>query len=77
MLPDLLSGRKVMAKEKAEEPISTEERKTIFLALVQSQDEGMSLVRSRKAIAERFEISDRQLREIEKEGIDGNWPPLE
>ena len=66
-----------MAKDKADKPISTDERKAIFLALVQSQDEGMSLVLSRRAIAKQFEISDRRLRQIEQEGIDGNWPPLE
>jgi hypothetical protein len=66
-----------MAHDKADKPISTEERKAIFLALVKSQDEGMSLVLSRRAIAKQFEINDRKLRRIEQEGIDGNWPPLE
>ena len=66
-----------MAQDKAVKPISMEERKAIFLALVQSQDEGMSLVLSRRAIAKQFEINDRRLRQIEQEGIDGNWPPLE
>jgi hypothetical protein len=37
---------------------------------------GMGVVRSRKEVAERFGISDREVRRIEEEGIDGGWPPL-
>ena len=36
----------------------------------------MNVVQSRKEIAEQFGISDRQLKQIEQEGIDGEWPPL-
>ena len=67
----------VMAKDKADKPLSLEERKAIFLALVEAQDGEMGVVKSRKAIAERFAISDRQVRRIEQEGLDGEWPPLE
>ena len=66
-----------MAKEKAEKTLSTEERKAIFLALVQAQDADMNVIRSRKAIAEQFGLSDQQVKRIEQEGLEGNWPPLE
>ena len=34
------------------------------------------LDQSRKAIAQRFRLDEGQVREIEREGIDNNWPPL-
>ena len=52
------------------------ERKAIFLALVEAQDARMGVGQSRKEIARRFGISDRQLGRIEEEGIDAEWPPL-
>jgi hypothetical protein len=51
-------------------------RKEIFLALVEAQDHEMSVAQSRKLIAERFGVSDTQLRQIEREGLDREWPPL-
>ncbi len=65
-----------MPKNEGERFLPTTERKTIFLALVEAQDGKMGVVRSRKEIAEQFGISDRQLKRIEQEGIDGEWPPL-
>lgn len=51
-------------------------RKEIFLALVEAQDHEMSVAQSRKLIAEKFGVSDTQLRQIEREGLDKEWPPL-
>jgi hypothetical protein len=51
-------------------------RKEIFQALVEAQDHEMSVSQSRKMIAERFGVSDTQLRQIEREGLDQEWPPL-
>ena len=51
-------------------------RKEIFLALVEAQDRGMSPAASRKAVAERFGVSEGQVRQIEREGLDNDWPPL-
>jgi hypothetical protein len=51
-------------------------RKTVFLALVEAQDHGMDVVQSRKLMVERFNVTDAQLREIEREGLDRQWPPL-
>ena len=56
--------------------LSEEERKAVFLALVQAQDAGVGVVRSRKEVAERFGISDREVRWIEQEGLGASWPPL-
>jgi hypothetical protein len=51
-------------------------RREIFLALVNAQDNGKSVGQSRAAIAEQFWLSDEQVRAIEREGIDNDWPPL-
>jgi hypothetical protein len=36
----------------------------------------MPVTQSRRAIAERFGVSEAQVRTIEREGLDGDWPPL-
>ena len=51
-------------------------RKEIFLALVDAQDHEMSVPQSRSIIAQRFQVSEGKVREIEREGLDNNWPPL-
>jgi hypothetical protein len=59
-----------------EATLPEDRRREIFAALVGAQDERMGVVRSRKEIAKRFGLTDRQLRRIEEEGVDGDWPPL-
>ena len=61
-----------MSKDDLPEP----QRKEIFLALVDAQDHEMPVAESRKAIAERFGITDKQVSAIEREGLDNEWPPL-
>jgi hypothetical protein len=56
--------------------LSEEERKAVFIALVEAQDAGKGVVLSRKEVAEKFGLTDREVRRIEEEGIDGGWPPL-
>jgi hypothetical protein len=65
-----------VASGKEGEAISEERRKEIFLALVDAQDHEVSVAKSRKEIAEKFNISESQIRDIEREGIDQQWPPL-
>jgi DNA-directed RNA polymerase sigma subunit (sigma70/sigma32) len=64
-----------MAHPEAKAP-SLEERMEMFLALVEAQDSRMSVAQSRKAISQRFGVSEQRVRQIEREGLDGNWPPL-
>jgi hypothetical protein len=52
-------------------------RKEIFSALVETQDQEMPVAESRRQIARRFGITDDELREIEREGLDNDWPPFE
>ena len=60
----------------SDEPLPEPRRKEIFLALGEAQDGGMSPAESRKAVAGRFGASEGQVREIEEEGLDKEWPPL-
>ena len=55
---------------------SESRRKEVFLALVTAQDAEVPVAESRKQIAARFGITEAEVVRIEREGLDGNWPPL-
>jgi DNA-directed RNA polymerase sigma subunit (sigma70/sigma32) len=62
-------------------PVNTDDlpeevRKEIFRVLVEAQDQGMNVTQSRAAIAQRFGVTEDRVRAIEREGLDGVWPPL-
>ena len=59
-----------------EEATSESRRKEIFLALVEAQDQDIGVVKSRKVIADRFGLSEGQVKMIEEEGLRLEWPPL-
>jgi hypothetical protein len=65
-----------MDEHVAEKTLPEPRRKEIFLALVDAQDHEMSVTQSRKLIAERFGVTEDQVRHIEREGLDNDWPPL-
>jgi hypothetical protein len=46
-------------------------RRAAFAALVEAQDGGMSVPGSRRAVAERFGVSEAEVLRVE-----GQWPPL-
>jgi hypothetical protein len=52
------------------------QRKEIFLALVDAQDQEMTVTQSRQVIAQRFGVTEGEVRHIEREGLDRLWPPL-
>jgi hypothetical protein len=56
--------------------LTQQQKQEIFLALVNTQDVIANVPKSRQMITERFDITEKQLREIEDEGIDNEWPPL-
>jgi len=56
--------------------LSDDRRREIFAALVAAQDEGEPVSHSRTLVANRFEVSDEEVRVIEREGLDNSWPPL-
>lgn len=57
--------------------LTMQQKKEVFHALVSTQDLGlMSVSESVQHVAKQFEITEAQLRQIEDEGIDAEWPPL-
>jgi DNA-directed RNA polymerase sigma subunit (sigma70/sigma32) len=56
--------------------VSEDRRKAIFQALVDAQDQGMAVPESRKEVAERYHITEDEVRQIEREGLEMKWPPL-
>jgi len=56
--------------------LTQQQKKEIFNELVKSQDEGLNVRKSYQLLTERFTITEAQLRQIEDEGLDKQWPPL-
>ena len=63
-----------MSEQPDEIPI--EQRQVIFKALVESQDGGQSVADSRTQVAQQFSVTEEQVKEIEREGLANQWPPL-
>jgi hypothetical protein len=58
--------------------LTVQQRREVFLALVQAQDSGlMSIAESKSHISKQFAITDAQLDQIVEEGIEKEWPPLD
>jgi hypothetical protein len=58
------------------EPMTDDRKKEIFAALVATQDKGVGVAQSRTEVAGKFGITRAQVAEIEREGMDHEWPPL-
>jgi hypothetical protein len=56
--------------------LSEDRRKDVFVALVDAQDRKIDVVQSRRLVGQRFGISESLVRQIEREGLDRQWPPL-
>lgn len=56
--------------------LTLEQRREIFHDLVATQDLGNAVRRSYEIVTEKHAISDAQLRQIEMEGLEKEWPPL-
>ena len=57
--------------------LTIQERREIFHSLVSTQDMGlMTVPQSREYVCKHFDITDAQLRQIEEEGLEKEWPPL-
>ena len=57
-------------------PLSEDQRKEVFLALVDAQDHDMGVIQSRQHVAARFGVSEQQVRHIEREGLNNGWPRI-
>src|SRR5262249_54084757 len=56
--------------------LTLQQRREIFHALVLTQDVVTNVPRSRQIVTEKFEITETQLKQIEDEGLEKEWPPL-
>jgi DNA-directed RNA polymerase sigma subunit (sigma70/sigma32) len=53
-----------------------DKRMEIFAALVDAQDHDMRVAESIRHVGKQFGITESQVKQIEQEGIDAEWPPL-
>lgn len=65
-----------MSEQQNEGELPIERRQSIFLALVEAQDGGLSVLASRAEVAAKFSVTEDQMKEIEREGLANQWPPL-
>ena len=65
-----------MTQDTNDQQLAEDRRKEIFLALVEAQDHEVAVADSRKQMIQRFGVSDSQVRQIEREGMEKQWPPL-
>jgi hypothetical protein len=58
--------------------LTVQQRKDIFRDLVITQDEGrLSVAESLEHVRVSHNITENQLRQIQEEGIEKEWPPLD
>ena len=69
-------GVTMIENANANEQLAEDRRKEIFLAVVNAQDKAINVAQSRRLVAEQFGVSESQVRTIEREGMDNQWPPL-
>jgi hypothetical protein len=65
-----------MLPNPAADALPVEQRQTIFRAVVEAQDGGMPVIASRTEMARRFSVTEEQVKDIEREGLANQWPPL-
>ena len=65
-----------MTQQDTVDSIPLERRQEIFLDVVEAQDTGMSVEKSRNEITRKYAVTVDQLKSIEKEGLAKQWPPL-
>ncbi len=56
--------------------LTVQQRREIFQNLVEQQDHGLSVPESRDRVIQLYKITDAQLKQIEDEGVEKEWPPL-
>jgi hypothetical protein len=55
---------------------TVEQRRAIFRAVLDAQDAGVSVAQSRGDAARQFSVSVDEVKAIEEEGLERQWPPL-
>lgn len=58
--------------------LTLQQRRDIFQELVTTQDKlpPLNVPKSYKIITEKYEITEAQLKQIEEEGLEKDWPPF-
>jgi hypothetical protein len=56
--------------------LTTQQKQEIFHALVTTQDLVQNVRKSYEIVTEKFQLNDAELRKIEDEGLEKEWPPL-
>jgi hypothetical protein len=59
------------------ETLSEERRRDVFAALVAAQDQGLGVTDSRERVATEHQLALKEVLQIEQEGLNGQWPPLD
>ena len=62
--------------DKASKQLTLDQRMQLFKELVEAQDQELGTARSRQLIATRFGVEESEVRRIEEEGLQEEWPPL-
>lgn len=65
-----------MTPDETAHTLTVERRRAIFRAVVEAQDAGATVEASRVSVGERYCVSAGQVREVEREGLSSDWPPL-
>jgi hypothetical protein len=71
-----LGEESFIVRSSDDKEIAEHRRKAIFRAMVDAQDQKLGVTESRRLIAKRFGLTEGQIRRIEQEGLDQQWPPL-
>ena len=58
------------------DPLPDDRRRAIFADVVAAQDEGLAVAAARESVAARHNVSPEEVKAIEREGIEQEWPPL-
>jgi hypothetical protein len=66
-----------MNKATDDDRLTEDQRREIFANLVELQDNGATVADSLHEIVMQFELKPSQVKAIEREGIDNDWPPLD
>jgi hypothetical protein len=65
-----------MSGKGAGSPLPLERRMELFRTVVEIHDRGVGPVVTPRRVARQFGVTEAQVRKIEEEGIEGQWPPL-
>src|SRR5262249_32268275 len=68
--------RDLMPRRDTPLPPGVERRQDVFPALVEAHDREMSPAPSPEVVGRRCDLTPEEVRQIERGGLEGTWPPL-